>query len=139
MYKGREKRTLFLSENGTNSRTYEVKDLTDQAAGFAYAWKKLKNLDGIDAIQWHNWIDNRHEFGLRIGLRKFPDDEEDPGGPKPVWYAYQAAGTGREDEVFEPYKEVIGIDDWTEIMMSEIGRASCREREESEEREMTAR
>lgn len=118
MYKGREKRTLFLSENGTNSRTYEVKDLTDQAAGFAYAWKKLKNLDGIDAIQWHNWIDNRHEFGLRIGLRKFPDDEEDPGGPKPVWYAYQAAGTDREDEVFEPYKEVIGIGDWEEIMMS---------------------
>ncbi len=115
-YKGSVKRTLWLSENGTNSRTYETKDLKEQAAGFAYAWKKLANLDGIDAIQWHNWIDNRVEYGLRIGLRRFPDDETDPGGRKPVWYAYQAAGTDREAEVFEPYKSIIGISNWSEIM-----------------------
>jgi hypothetical protein len=115
-YKGSVKRTLWLSENGTNSRTYESKDLMEQAAGFAYAWKKLINLDGIDAIQWHNWIDNRSEFGLRIGLRRFPDDSTDPGGAKPVWYVYQAAGTDREDEVFEPYKSIIGITNWSEIM-----------------------
>jgi hypothetical protein len=115
-YKGSVKRTLWLSENGTNSRTYGTKDLKEQAAGFAYAWKKLANLDGIDAIQWHNWIDNRVEYGLRIGLRRFPDDETDPGGRKPVWYAYQAAGTDREAEVFEPYKSIIGISNWSEIM-----------------------
>jgi len=116
LYKGSVKRTLWLSENGTNSRTYEAKDLMEQAAGFAYAWKKLINLDGIDAIQWHNWIDNRVEFGLRIGLRRFTDDPTDPGGPKPVWYAYQAAGTDKEDEVFSPYKTIIGITNWSEIM-----------------------
>lgn len=110
------KRTLWLSENGTNSRSYNNNDLLEQAAGFAYAWKKLSQLEGIDAIQWHNWIDNRTEFGLRIGLRRFPDDETDPGGAKPVWYAYQAAGTEREDEVFEPYKSIIGIQTWSEIM-----------------------
>ncbi|MDR2815417.1 MAG: DUF5722 domain-containing protein [Proteiniphilum sp.] len=115
-YKGSVKRTLWLSENGTNSRTYGDQDLKEQAAGFAYAWKKLINLDGIDAIQWHNWMDNRSEFGLRIGLRRFPDDETDPGGAKPVWYAYQAAGTDREDVVFEPYKSIIGITNWSEIM-----------------------
>jgi len=115
-YLGTNKRTLWLSENGTNSRTYEEKDLQEQAAGLAYAWKKLKHLDGIDAIQWHNWIDNRGEFGLRIGLRRFPDDEEDPGGRKPVWYVYQAAETEREDEVFDPYKAIIGINNWSEIM-----------------------
>ena len=115
-YKGNVKRTLWLSENGTNSRTYENRDLIEQAAGFAYTWKKLIELDGIDAIQWHNWIDNRTEFGLRIGLRRFPDDSTDPGGPKPVWYAYQAAGTDREDEVFEPYKAIIGITNWSEIL-----------------------
>lgn len=115
-YKGSVKRTLWLSENGTNSRTYETKDLMEQAAGFAYAWKKLENLDGIDAIQWHNWIDNRVEYGLRIGLRRFTDDETDPGGRKPVWYAYQAAGTNKEDELFAPYKTIIGITNWNEIM-----------------------
>ena len=115
-YLSTHKRTLWLSENGTNSRSYSNNDLREQAAGFAYAWKKLSLLEGIDAIQWHNWIDNRTEFGLRIGLRRFPDDETEPGGAKPVWYAYQAAGTENEDEVFEPYKSIIGIQQWSEIM-----------------------
>lgn len=109
------KRTLWLSENGTNSKSYSEQDLKEQAAGFAYAWKKFKQLDGIDAIQWHNWIDNRGEFGLRIGLRRFPDDETEPGGPKPVWHLYKAAGTSTEETAFEPYKEVIGISDWQEL------------------------
>jgi len=114
-YMGTLKRTLWLSENGTNSRTYGEQDLKEQAAGFVYAWKKMKSLDGIDAIQWHNWIDNRAEDGLMIGLRRFPDDQAEPGGRKPVWYAYQAAGTSQEDTVFEPYKSVIGIQNWSEI------------------------
>ena len=109
------KRTLWLSENGTNSRSYSEKDLNEQAAGFAYAWKKFKELDGIDAIQWHNWIDNRGEFGLRIGLRRFPDDETEPGGPKPVWHLYKAAGTSDEEVAFAKYKELIGIADWKEL------------------------
>ena len=112
LYMGTTKRTLWLSENGTNSPTYSEEDLNEQAAGFAYAWKKIKALDGIDGIQWHNWIDNRSEYGLRIGLRRYPDDEEDPLGKKHVWYAYQAAGTDQEDTVFEPYLAIIGISDW---------------------------
>jgi hypothetical protein len=119
-FMGSIKRTLWLSENGTNSRTYSEKDLEEQAAGLAFAWKKIEVLDGIDAIQWHNWIDNRGEFGLRIGLRRFPDDETEPAGRKPVWYVYKAAGTEEEDTVFEPYKQIIGIDDWSEILNNDV-------------------
>lgn len=115
-YKGTEKRTLWLSENGTNSPTYGEQDLLDQAAGFAYAWKQIEYLDDIDAIQWHNWMDNRGEFGLKIGLRRYPDDATDPSGKKPVWFAYQAAGTDAEDRVFNPYKKIIGIDNWKEVI-----------------------
>lgn len=115
-YKGTIKRTLWLSENGTNSPSYSDNDLKEQAAGFVYTWKKLKNLDGIDAFQWHNWIDNRAEDGLRIGLRRFPDDTTDPGGKKPVWYVYQAADTDQEDVIFEPYKSIIGISKWSEVV-----------------------
>ncbi|NCB32064.1 MAG: hypothetical protein EOM66_11740, partial [Clostridia bacterium] len=117
-YKGAVKRTLWFSENGTNSPTYSEADLKEQAAGFAYAWKKMEKLDGIDAFQWHNWIDNRLEDGLRIGLRRFPDDTADPGGRKPVWYVYQAAGTAQEDAVFDPFKPVIGISNWDEVYYS---------------------
>lgn len=112
LYKGKEKRLLWLSENGTNSPSYSDTDLALQAAGAAWGLKKIAQLDGIDAIQWHNWIDNRTEFGLRIGLRRFPDDTESPLGPKPVWYLYQAWGTQAEDEVFDQYLPVIGIGSW---------------------------
>ncbi|WP_142785502.1 DUF5722 domain-containing protein [Changchengzhania lutea] len=121
-FKGKTKRLVYLSENGTNSPTYSEQDLLEQAAGMAYAMKKIKYLDGIDGFQYHNWQDNRQEGGLRIGLRRFPDDEEDPGGIKPVWKVYQAFGTDKEDEVYDPYKDIIGIDDWDEIRYTdEIG------------------
>lgn len=126
LYKGK-KRTVYLSENGTNSPTYSEQDLKEQAAGMAYALKKIKYLDGIDGFQYHNWQDNRQEGGLRIGLRRFPDDNEDPGGKKPVWYVYEAFGTDKEDEVFDPYKEIIGITEWEEIRYKgEIGKKKVR-------------
>jgi hypothetical protein len=115
LYKGKYKRTVYLSENGTNSPTYGEQDLKEQAAGMAYALKKLKYLDGIDGFQYHNWQDNRKEGGLRIGLRRFPDDKEKPGATKPVWYVYQAFATDKEDEVFNQYKNMIGIENWNEI------------------------
>ena len=111
-YNGTEKRTVWLSENGTNSRTYSETDLREQAAGFAWGWKKLNALDGIDALQWHNWADNEAEFGLRIGLRKFASSAFER---KEVWYAYQAAGTAAEDDFFRIYLPVIGIADWNII------------------------
>ena len=114
-YKGTTKRILFLSENGTNTPGYSQQYLQQQAAGAAWAWKKVNALAGIDAIQWHNYQDNRAEFGLRIGLRKYSDDADDPGGRKLSWFVWQAAGTDSEDEVFEPYLSTIGITAWKDI------------------------
>ena len=116
MYKGNTKRLLFLSENGTNSPSYSENDLALQAAGAAWALKKVYALEGIDAIQWHNWMDNRYEGGLRIGLRKFADESGDPAGTKPVWYVYQAAGTSTENSVLDPYLKTIGISSWEETL-----------------------
>jgi len=109
-------RTVHLSENGFNSLDYSDESLRDQAAGMAYAWKKVSGLSAIDVWHYHNWIDNRHEGGLRIGLRKFPDDPEDPLGKKPIWFVYQAYGTPQEEAVFEPYLETIGLTDWDEVI-----------------------
>ena len=121
LYQGMVKRNLFLSENGTNSPTYSDRDLALQAAGGCWAWKKTNALDGIDAIMWHNWMDNREEGGLRIGLRFFPDDETNPGGAKPVWYVWQNADTPNEDSFFEQYKTYLGINDWSEIFQQMQG------------------
>lgn len=115
MYLGRQVRTVHLTEQGLNSRDYSPASLRDQAAGMAYAWAKIKDLPTIEAFDYHNWVDNRGEGGLRIGLRRFPDDAEQPLGKKPIWSVYQAAGTAREADVFEPYKAVIGVKDWAEV------------------------
>lgn len=115
-YKDGTKRLLFFSEQGTNSPSYSESDLAKQAAGAAWMWKKLEKLDGIDAMQWHNWADNREEFGLRIGLRAFAEGDFKELDPKPVWYVWQAAGTDREEEVFAPYLNVIGITSWDGIV-----------------------
>ena len=115
-YKGKTKRILFLSEQGTNSPSYSESDLTLQAAGGAWAWKKVSKLDGIDAIQWHNWADNKAEGGLRIGLRTFAEGSVSNLTPKPVWYVWKAAGTAEEDSVFDQYKTTLGISDWDSIL-----------------------
>ncbi|MGN6435267.1 MAG: DUF5722 domain-containing protein [Agriterribacter sp.] len=116
MFLGKKRRTVFLSEQGPNSRDYTKKSLDEQAASMAYVWKKIKNLDAIDAFQFHNWRDNRGEGGLRIGLRRFPDDQEDPGGKKPVWYVFRDIETPREDSACEFAKPIIGISEWEEIL-----------------------
>lgn len=110
MYMGVTKRSVWLSEAGINSRSYSDQDLAEQAAGYAYAWKKIEALDGIDAHQWHNWMDNPTE-GVNLGLRKLQADPYNAGS-KPVWYVFQAAGSDYEDTVFDNYLPVIGIEDW---------------------------
>lgn len=105
-YKGNIKRLIWLSECGTGTKVdCSQQDLEYQAAGFAYAWKKIKALDGIEGIQWHNWFDNRAEY-CWLGLR----DEQ--GNPKPVYEVYKNAGTANEDAYFEQFLPVIGITDW---------------------------
>lgn len=117
MYKGTQKRSVWLSEAGLNAPSYSEEDLVLQAAGTAYAWKKVAALDGIDAWQWHNWFDNVGDgSGALLGLRKFLDEDND-GEPKEAWHVFKAAGTDSEDEVFEKYLDVIGIDSWDGIIV----------------------
>ena len=116
-YEGK-KRTLLLSEQNPNSMDYTDEALKEQAAGLAYAWKKMEACDGIDAYFAHSWIDAHFEGGLRTGLRKYPDDPEDPYGKKDSWRIFQDAGTEKEQRTFEFAKKIIGISSWKEILHS---------------------
>ena len=109
-------RPVHLSENGFNSKDYSPEVLAEQAAAMAFAWKKIAKLSSIKAWEYHNWIDNRQEYGLRIGLRKYPDEPGDPLGKKPIWHLYQALGTPREEEACAPYLKVTGLSSWDEII-----------------------
>ena len=104
-----------MSEQGLNSPDYSEASLRDQAAGLAYAWSKIKVLSTIEAFQYHAWVDNRGEFGLRLGLRKFPDEPGAALEPKPIWHVFAAMGTPREARAFAPYKAVVGVRDWRDV------------------------
>ncbi len=114
-YRGETLRTLHLTEQGLNSRGYGPEALLDQAAGMAYAWHKIERLNSIGMFHYHNWVDNRHEGGLQIGLRRFPDDADDPLGTKPIWHVYRALETPDQATATEFALERIGIGDWTEL------------------------
>ncbi len=116
LFQGQTVRSLQLTEQGLNSLDYSEKSLNEQAAGMAYAWNKYKNLDSIEVFDYHNWVDNRGEGGLRIGLRRFPDDKEEPLGRKPIWYVYKAMGTENENSIIDSYKKIVGINDWSEVV-----------------------
>ncbi|MDQ3814044.1 MAG: DUF5722 domain-containing protein, partial [Armatimonadota bacterium] len=114
-YLGQRPRIVHLTEQGLNSPDYSEKSLNEQAAGMAYAWNKMKPLDTIEVFDYHNWVDNRGEGGLRIGLRKFPDDKDDPLGKKPIWFVYQALGTEKEEDATAFARPIIGIQNWLEV------------------------
>ena len=76
---------------------------------------KYKDLATIEVFDYHNWVDNRGEGGLRIGLRRFPEDKDEPLGKKPIWYVYQAIGTAKEAEATEFAKSIVGVKDWSEV------------------------
>lgn len=112
-YLGIYNRSAWLSETGTGTPVNPTEtDNINQAAGFAYGWKKINALEGIEGIQWHNWYDNPAEAVL-LGLR-FQEGTGKPeaGQPKPVWHTYQKAGTAEEEEYFKQYLPIIGISDW---------------------------
>lgn len=115
-YRGTTKRSVWLSEAGTCSPSYENEDLQNQAAGFAYGWKKINALEGINGIQWHSWFDHLGD-GARLGLRKY-GDETYKGEAKPVWTTYQKAGTDEEDGYFEQYLSRIGINSWEGLIQN---------------------
>ena len=108
-------RVIYLTEQGTNSVSYSSADQRSQAAGAVWFWRKLNHFDCIKGALWHAHIDNRKEFGLRIGLRRYADDEDQPSGRKQVWTVWRMAGTNREDQVFNTYMNDLGISSWDEI------------------------
>jgi hypothetical protein len=112
-YEGRTVRDVYLSELGANSRDYGASALAEQAAALAYVWRKIAPLSTILGFDYHNWRDNREEGGLRIGLRRFPDDPEDPSGAKPAWFVYRALGTPDEDRATAFALPLIGAKSWS--------------------------
>jgi hypothetical protein len=110
-----EPRRIILSEQGFHAPlTPEGERL--QAAAYCFAWRKIANLDGVDAFILHRHVDNAAEGGLNLGLwRRDPSSTAEPSGKRPIYEAFRLADTPKWKQAFEFALPIIGIKSWREI------------------------
>lgn len=110
-------RRLSLTEQGFDLGN-RPNSADEQAAAYAYAWEKIRRLEGsIDAFLYHRQVDHAKEGGLRLGLwSNLPGTISEPAQKRPIWFALQAAGTPEWDKLAAPYLPVCGLKNWDEVM-----------------------
>lgn len=99
-------RRIILSEQGFNSKGDSFSE-KQGAAAYCLAYQKAKNIDTIDLMTHHAYIDNRYEFGLNLGIRRLNDDDT-MGEPKPIYYMMRDMDTDREEDRIRESRAFIG-------------------------------
>ena len=106
-------RRIILSEQGfhtTNSPDGEV----IHAAAFAYAYRKVEQLDGIDAFILHRHVDHLKEGGLHLGLWTCDKDSR-PAKKKVIYEVFRRADTAEWKQAFQFALPTIGVETWEGI------------------------
>jgi len=111
---GKERvRSILLSEQGFNSGKNTTEELANQAAALAYAWKKVKRLDSIEAFQYHRWIDHEQEGGLNLGLWTVKKGSITwPETKKPAYELFKKFDTPEEDAACQFALPIVGLPAW---------------------------
>lgn len=109
-FRGRPRR-IILSEQGFHTPDGPDGE-TLQAAAYCYAYRKVAQLDGIDAFILHRHVDHPHEGGLRLGLRRFEPGARDPRPPKKIYECFRQADTDDWQAAFEFALPVVGLERW---------------------------
>jgi len=108
-------RRIILSEQGFHSPP-GVEGEKRQAAGFVFAWKKVRSLAQIDAFILHRHVDHAIEGGLNLGLWTNKAGQIcTPDQKKAIWPVFQAAGTPAEALAFDPFRAVMGEKVWQSV------------------------
>jgi hypothetical protein len=107
-------RRIILSEQGFHTPN-TTNGETIQAAAYCYAYKKIEQIEGIDAFILHRHVDNAGEGGLLLGLRGNQAKDGDPHPRKKIYECFRAADTPEWREAFQFSLPVIGITTWEEI------------------------
>lgn len=110
LYRGQPRRIIF-SEQGFNSQNGPLQALTEKmaAAGYVLAYMKARQMKTVDLFMHHAYVDNPHEFGLNLGIRRYdPDAPRHAGEKKPIWYSVADMDTDREPERIEKARAFIG-------------------------------
>lgn len=109
-----EPRRVILSEQGFHS-TPDAAGERLQAAAYCYAYRKVEQLAGIDALILHRHIDHPREGGLNLGLRRRTPAAADPYPLKPIYECFRAADTPEWEQAFEFALPLVGLESWGEL------------------------
>jgi hypothetical protein len=115
LFEGKTPRTVLLSEQGFHTRDYSPFAQQLQAAALVYTWHKIKHLPTIEAFHNHRWIDAKNEGGLLLGVRTLPEPNKPFGERKAAWAVYRDLDTPDEAATTDFAKEIIGVQDFTQI------------------------
>lgn len=110
LYRGAPRRIIF-SEQGFNSHSGALQSLTERMAeaGYVLAYLKARDMKTVDMLMHHAYVDNPHEFGLNLGIRRYdPDAPSHAGEKKPIYEAIRDMDTENEPARVEKARAFIG-------------------------------
>lgn len=107
-------RRVILSEQGFHSSPDATGERL-QAAAYCYAYRKVEQIEGIDAFILHRHIDHPREGGLNLGLRRRTPGTADPYPQKPIYDCFEAADTPEWEQAFEFALPLVGLESWGEL------------------------
>ncbi|HMJ92014.1 MAG TPA: DUF5722 domain-containing protein, partial [Candidatus Acidoferrum sp.] len=109
----RQPRRIILSEQGFHTPKGTNGEVI-QAAAYAYAYKKIETIDGIEAFILHRHVDHPREGGLLLGLRSYTPNSTEQRQKKKSWEVFRAADTPQWEETFRFALPEIGLSNWSE-------------------------
>lgn len=109
-YEGQPRRVI-LSEQGFHTPDGPEGEKI-QAAAYCYAYRKVENLEGIDAFILHRHVDHPHEGGLKLGLRRYQPEADNPRPKKMIYDVFRQTDTDNWQQACDFALPIIGIEDW---------------------------
>jgi hypothetical protein len=104
-------RRIILSEQGFHTPKGSGGE-TIQAAAYCYAYKKVEALHGIDAFILHRHVDNDHEGGLLLGLRRNKPADGEALPKKKIYECFRQADTPDWQRTFQFALPIVGLEKW---------------------------
>ena len=123
-------RKVALTEQGFNCPEGPEGE-TNQAAAFAFAWKKVQALPEVESFLYHRHVDHPFESGLKVGIREHDGSSNilGMGRKRRIWDVVKSAGTPGEEAAFAFALPVVGLTDWSDVICPQIEAARSPRKE----------